>query len=56
MALTKGTVRLTIDVSPELHKMVKTLAVEDGMSIRDLVIEAIEEKIGGIKSPRKQRN
>jgi len=41
----KGLTRLTIDISPELHKTLKVKCAVIGKSMRALLIEAIEEKV-----------
>jgi len=47
--MAKGT-RITVDLgSEELLKTVKFAAVEQGKSIREIVIEALEQWLGGKK-------
>lgn len=45
--------RLTIDITPDLHKALKIAAAERGVSMRQLVIEAITEKYAPNIVPKK---
>ena len=54
MKAEKGFTRLTIDVSPELHKKLKVISVVSEKSMRDLVTEAIEEKIQQLGEKERQ--
>lgn len=45
MGKQKSCARLTIDLSPELHRKLKSRCAVIGKSMRDILIEAIEEKV-----------
>ena len=51
MARNHGTVRLTIDVPVEQHTYIKMLAVKEGVSLRQFVIEHLP----GVKKHRKSK-
>lgn len=42
--------RVTFDVERDLHKRIKIACIEHGMSMRKLIMEAIEEKLAQLKS------
>ena len=37
--------RLTIDIDPALHKKLKKLAADQGISMRELCLQAIEQRL-----------
>jgi hypothetical protein len=37
--------RLTLDMDPALHKKLKKLAAEEGISMRELCLQAIEQRL-----------
>lgn len=41
--------QLQIDVSPELRQAIKVIAVQNGMSIRELVLTAVADKYPELK-------
>jgi|Laugrespbdmm15sn_2_1035079.scaffolds.fasta_scaffold368793_2 predicted HicB family RNase H-like nuclease len=41
----KGNSRVTLDLPIELHKRLKVAAALNGISMRDLLIEALEKKL-----------
>ena len=41
--------RLTFDVERDLHKKIKMVCVQQGISMRKLIMEAIEEKLAKLK-------
>lgn len=45
------TTRMSIDISMRDHKRIKILAAAEGVSLKDFVIECIQEKINPEKSP-----
>ncbi|MFH1831760.1 MAG: hypothetical protein ABH827_03050 [bacterium] len=45
--------RITLDVPEETHKKLKMMAAILGKSMRDIIIEAIEEHLHGVNSPNK---
>jgi hypothetical protein len=52
--MAKGT-RITVDLrSAELVKAVKFASVEQGKPIREIIIEALEQWLGGKKNPGQQ--
>ena len=42
----------TISVSQEIHRKLKHLAVDQGVSVRDLIREAIEQYLGRSETPK----
>lgn len=47
------TTRMSIDVSIKDHKRIKVLAAAEGISLREFVIECINEKIHPARTPNK---
>ena len=45
------TTRMSIDISIRDHKRIKVLASAEGVTLRDFVIECIQEKISPEKKP-----
>ncbi len=45
--------RMSIDINPKDHKKIKMRAAKDRVSIREFVIECIQEKIGDKDSKNK---
>ena len=45
------TTRMSIDISVKDHKRIKVLASAEGVSLKDFVIECIQEKINPEKKP-----
>lgn len=49
--MTTKTIRMSIDVSAKDHKRIKVLASAEGVTLKDFVIECIQEKIHPEKKP-----
>jgi hypothetical protein len=50
---TAKTTRMSIDISLRDHKRIKVLAAAEGVSLREFVIECINERIYPEKRPKK---
>lgn len=42
--------RLTFDIEKDLHKKIKIACIEQSISMRKLILEAIEEKLNQLKT------
>jgi len=44
-----GLYRLTVDITEELHKRIKVCAANNERSMRSVLVEAIEKKVGSLE-------
>lgn len=54
MNIKDETSRMTVDISKESHKQLKVLSVLLGKSMREIVVESIEDYMQKINLPNKQ--
>ena len=54
MSLRNNMSRITIDIPKEAHRRLKAVAAIEGRSMREIVIESIEDHIYGVNIPNEE--